>query len=342
MRTQTRRKIKLVASGRYIPKRVVPASEIDALLGLSEGSSERMSGVAKRHYADPVLESSSVMGAKAAKLALENAKLSFKDIDAVVCASGAPQQTIPCTAALIQEQLGELESGKPAFDINSTCLSFVVGLDSLSYMLDAGRYERILLISTEIASVGINYEHAESACLFGDGAVAWVVERTPTAEYSEVLYSKLETYASGADTCRIEGGGTKYHPRNNSKYSEEENKLRPLFHMDGRKVFKQASQVAPEFFARVQKESGLDLLKDIALFIPHQASKSGMEIVRRKLEIPDEKFMNILSDHGNMISASIPLALSYAVEQGRVKRGDKVMLLGTSAGFSIGCVIFEL
>ncbi len=335
------RKIKFVSSGRYLPKRVVPGSEIDRILGVSEGTSERMSGVAKRHYADPVEESSSRMAAEAAKIALKNAKLSFKDIDAVICASGTPQQTIPCTAALVQEALGELESGKPSFDINSTCLSFVTGLDTISYMIEAGRYNRVLLISSEIASVGINYEHAESACLFGDGAVAWVIEKTPAGEYSEIVYAKMETYSSGAETCKIEAGGTKYHPRHNSQYDEKTSALRALFHMDGRKVFKQASTVAPEFFARVQKETEMDLLKDIQLFIPHQASKSGMEIVRRKLEIPEDKFMNILENHGNMIAVSIPLALSYAVEQGRIKRGDKVMLLGTSAGFSIGTVIFE-
>jgi 3-oxoacyl-[acyl-carrier-protein] synthase III len=122
------------------------------------------------------------------------------------------EQSIPCTAALVQKQLGGEFSGIPSFDINSTCLSFVVGLDTLSYLVDAGRYSRVLLVASEITR-GIDWKDQESSTLFGDGAAAAIIGKTDIQEGSKIICSRLETYSQGADLSQCLGAGNRYHPR---------------------------------------------------------------------------------------------------------------------------------
>lgn len=329
------RRVKIRAMGAYLPRRIVRSAELDEKLGLAAGTLEKLSGVQTRHYASED-ETSSVMGAYACMSALEKAGLNFGDIDAVVSASGTYEQPIPCNAALIQKAMGQEESGTSCFDVNSTCLGFVVGLDVVSSMIESGRWRRVLLVSTDIASVGLPWHQLEACALFGDGAVAAVIEKTPPGETARIICSHQETYSSGSEICEITGGGTRVHPRNHDNKEDK----RFLFSMDGRKVFRQASERLPGFIEKFEQKLGFELNK-CDMVVPHQASGSAMELMRRKLGLEPEAWMNIISEYGNMIAASIPLALKLAVDQGRVKRGDRVSLIGTSAGFSIGALALE-
>ncbi len=167
------RPLRLVASGEALPQERVSAEALDVKLKLPLGWTAEHTGVLERRYAAST-DTAAALGAKAAKVALAKAQYSLADIDAVVCASGGMQQSIPCTAALILEALKGQGTGIPCFDINATCLSFVVALDTLANALVLGRYRRILLVSTEITSRHLNWQDPESCCLFGDGAVAFV------------------------------------------------------------------------------------------------------------------------------------------------------------------------
>lgn len=331
-----KKRLKIVGSGKYLPTRIVTGAELDRQMGLAEGTTERASGVAQRHYVNAE-ETNSFMGGRALMAALENAKLKFEDLDAIICGSGSIEQAIPCTSALIQKSLGKNQSGIASFDVNATCLSFVTSLDLASCLIETDRYKRIAIVSTEIASCGLDYSHLEASSLFGDGAACVIVEKTPVGESSHVRYAKMSTFSVGSETCRIEGGGTKYHP---SKGYTDEIAKKFLFQMDGRKIFKLVLETVNEFVNTTMSEAGTTL-HETKLVIPHQASASGMELVRRKLGVPHEKWMDILKDHGNMIAASIPLALHTAIENKQITRGDQVMLIGTSAGYSLGAVIFE-
>ena len=327
------RKLKIIGSGSYLPSRVVTGEEVDAVLGLSPGSSERLSGVRSRRYVSE--ETSSEMGAYALMSALERTGLRFEDLDAVICASGSTEQTLPCTSALIQRRLGKLKSGIPSFDIDATCLSFVTALDIAASLIETGRYGRIAIVSSEIASVGLNPAQHEAYSLFGDGAAAVIVERSAPGDASTVLSARMETYSEGSEHCRLEGGGSKLHPR---KFSSHELPMEKFFfQMEGRKVFRMVLELIPDFYARALSETGMKT-EDFKLIIPHQASGSGIELVRKKLGIAVANYMDILEDHGNMIAASIPLALHLAIERGRIQRGDNVLLLGTSAGLSLGAL----
>ena len=329
-----KRPLKIVSTGCYLPKKIVSGFDIDRILGLTPGQSTQMSGVKERRYVTN--ETNSIMGAYALMNALERTPYRFEDLDALICASGSIEQAIPCTAALIQRELKKSASGVPCFDINATCLSFVAALDLASSLIASNRYHRIAIVSSEIASVGLNKNQHEAYSLFGDGAACIVVEKPPQNEDSNVIHALMKTYSDGADYCKIDGGGTRIHP---SHWTPQTADLHQ-FKMDGRKVFKCVLETIPEFYANFMEQAGLTL-NALKLVIPHQASGSGMELVRRKLDIPKEKFMDILENHGNMIAASIPLALHYAIDQGRLKRGEKAVLIGTGAGLSLAALAIE-
>lgn len=327
-----RRKIKIISTGKYLPKKQVTAAELGRRIGVSSDWIEKKSGVLVRHFVDG--ETASQMGAFAAKDALHAVGLSIKDIDCIVSTSGVPEQAIPCNAALIQEQLGATNLGIPAFDINSTCLSFITGLDTISYLVEAGRYKRVLLVATEVASSGINWEDKESSTLFGDGAAAVIITQTGEND-SHIIASRIETYSKGAHLTECMGGGNKYHP---SEYGDNPDYF--LFKMDGRAVFRLSSQILPGFVERLLKPVGIEI-NDIQMVIPHQASLMAIRLLSKQLGLLPERVMVIAHNHGNAVAASVPMALHEAIVQGKIQRGDKIMLLGTSAGFSVGGIVLE-
>lgn len=328
------RQVRILSTGKYLPKNKVTAEALADRIGVSADWVEQKSGVLIRHFVAD--ETASQMGAIAARQALEDAGLSLTDIDCLVCTSGTVEQPIPCTAALIQKALGGGNSGIPAFDINSTCLSFVTGLDTLSYLVDAGRYNRVLLVATDIASVGLDWQDKESCTLFGDGAAAVIIERSAPSTSGKILCSRMETYSKGSHLSEARGGGSKLHPREHSAKTCQDF----VFSMDGRGVYRLAHQVFPGFLERLLTLRQLKMT-DMDLVIPHQASLMAMNLIRKQLAIPEAKLMTIVHNHGNTIAASIPMALHEAIHQRCIQRGSRVLLLGTSAGFSIGGLVFE-
>lgn len=327
------RNVKIIGTGKYLPNRKVYAHELDELMGVKEGWVEQKSGVAIRSFVDN--ETASEMAANAAAEAIIAAGIHKEEIDCIVSVSGTMEQPIPCNAALVQKQLGLGESSIPCFDINSTCLSFVTGFDTISYLIHSGRYKNVLLVSSEIASVGLNWKAKENAILFGDGAAAAILAKTPDNELSKVLAGHMETFSEGAHYTEIRGGGTKVHP-NNSHASESDF----LFDMNGKSIFKLSSRKIGAFMEKLLAASN-STMDEIDLVVPHQASGMAMRILRKKLGIEEAKFMDIIHNHGNTIASSIPMALHEAIVQNRIGRGNKIMLLGTSAGLSIGGIVFE-
>lgn len=327
------KKTSIKGVGLYLPSRIVTTEEIAKRLNVDPARITRASGIDSRHIVTN--ETSSYMGAEALKEALEDAELQLQDLDCIINASGVPQQAIPSTASLIQKQMNGSDTGIPCFDINSTCLSFVTAFDVANMAILTGKYKRIAIVSTEIASAGINEKVIESAVLFGDGASA-VIMAAIEGEQVGVLGSHMETYSDGSSFTEIKGGGTLIPPRAYTEHPLEDF----LFHMDGRAVFKMTLKKMDGFLTKLLNNAGI-AKQDLQMVIPHQASGSSMEIVRKKLGFSVDQFMNIIRNHGNMIAASIPAALYYAIRENRIKRGDKVMLIGTSAGLSIGGLIFE-
>jgi len=321
----------IASLGRYLPERIVPSEEVERLCGLPAGWVERKTGIKERRWASP-RETNSFMGAQAAREALEKAGVGLHDIDLILNASGTQEQAIPDGGPLIQRELGLATSGIPCFSMHATCLGFLVALDVCASLLASGRYRTILVVCSDIGSVGLNFNEAESAALIGDAAVAAVVTLPNGGQPGRVEAARLETYSEGAGLTEIRGGGSRRHP-NHPDTCPEDN----LFHMDGPKVYRIAMERLGDFLDRLRPglSKGPGTIRCV---VPHQASLPAVRSLRR-LGFPDECVVTNLERLGNCISASIPSALYDAVAWGRIRRGDEVLLLGTGAGLSLGGMI---
>ena len=322
--------LKIIGLGRYLPKRIVPNAEVEAMCGLSAGWVERHNGVQERRWVTD--ETSSFMSAEAAREALDEAKLKPEQLDLIINASGTGEQAIPDTGALIQRQLGLGGSGIPAMTIHTTCLSFVAGMDVASNFIHSGRYKKILIASADVSSCGINPKEPESATLVGDAAAAAVVTRANDGEPCMLHNAHFKTYGEGAYLTTIMGGGSRLHPRFAGHNPEDD-----LFHMDGPAVLRMVRGLAHEFLEELYPGLSKSLV-DIEVVVPHQASKVGLMMLER-FGWPRSKTMSTLEKLGNCVSASIPATLYQAVRNGDIQRGQKVLLVGTGAGLNIGGLV---
>lgn len=324
-------RIKIVSMGKYLPQNKVLSSDLDTKFSLPSGSIAKKSGLISRHFVQPH-ETTSYMGAKAALEALKNANLKLTDIDVIVSACGVGEQAIPSTATLIQKQLGLETSAIACFDINSTCLSFLSALDIMAYLIEARRYKRALIVSSDIPSAGINWQDMDTCTIFGDGAAACIIEKSDGS--SRIIGRHMETHSIGANYCKLEAGGTRIPP------SHPESVNHALFYMNGKKVFKLARRIITNTKEVIFTQAGLTN-NDIDWFVPHQASLLAMHHVRKSLNIAPEKFVDIFATHGNQMACSIPTALYSLIESHKLKRGHLIYLFGTGAGISSGGIIME-
>lgn len=326
-----KKKIKILGTGKYVPQKVL-MTDIEKKYNIPEGWTEKHSGVISKHWV--TTESIAYMGAEALKQALQNSNCSFSDLDLIISAGASFDYPIPHQAPLIKNALNQFGTTTPAISINSTCLSFVTSLDIASSLLDGKRYKKIAIISSEISSKNLNSKEFETFTLFGDGAAAAIVEYSKDKN-SYLLGADMITIESEVHQTMVRGGGAAFHPKDNP-YEEE----LYAFRMNGKALIKVTSETAKGFLQNLFKKASLHPSK-LNWIIPHQASKLGL-LVFKKLypHLWDKTFMN-LETHGNCIAASIPMALHDAIQEGKIKRGDIIMLAGTSAGFSIGGVILK-
>lgn len=322
--------LKIIGLGRYLPKRVVPNSEVEALCGLPAGWVARRNGVRERRWVTD--ETSSFMSAQAAREALDEAGLKPEQLDLILNASGTAEQAIPDTGALIQRQLGLGKSGIPSMTVHTTCLSFVAAMDVAANFLQNGRYKNILIASADVASCGINPKEPESATLVGDAAAAVVVTRPNAGDPAVIHHAHFKTYGDGAYLTAIMGGGSRFHPGFKNHKPEDD-----LFHMDGPAVLRMVRGIAAEFLEELYPGLSKSAV-DIDAIVPHQASKVGLMMLER-FGWPEDKIMKTIEMLGNCVAASIPATLYQAVRDGKIQRGNKTLLVGTGAGLSIGGLV---
>ncbi|MFN7133470.1 MAG: beta-ketoacyl-ACP synthase 3 [Myxococcales bacterium] len=325
---RTVRNVKIAGVGKDLPARVVTSAELEQRLGLEAGWIESRTGVVERRHATE--ETASQLGARAAMRALEDAGVALEEVDLLICGSGTPEQTVPSTAVLIQRALGPRAEGIPSFDVNSTCLSFVTGVDIAANFIAAGTYRNVLVVSTEVSSCGLNWDEKESCVLLGDGAAAALLTPTPEGERSCIYTAAMGTWSSGADLAKLEGGGSRFHP-NDPRTRPEQN----LFHMEGPKILKYTQKHAIPFVAEYMASLPFGIAELKAL-VPHQASLLALRIAARACGFADAQVMENIREHGNCVAASIPLVLHDSVKNGTIRRGDRILLAGTAAGVSVG------
>lgn len=274
----------------------------------------------------------------AARRALERAGLGPGDVDCVIGAVAADLQPIPCTAALLWERLAP-RTRVAAFDVNSTCTSFVTGVDVASRYLADGDYDRVLVVSGDVGSRFLDPGHAESRELLSDAAAAVVLARTDDPARG-VLTSLQRTWAEHAHDTEIRGGGTLLPARDYARHAPTDH----LFDMDGRRALHSMVRVLPgffeEFFARLQERAGIGR-QEVDLFVPHQASRA-LGLVMRRIGVPPGRYVDRVDELGNMVSASVPFVLAGCLDAGRVGRGDVVVLCGTAAGLTANALALRL
>lgn len=270
---------------------------------------------------------------EACEKALISAKIKIEDIDCIVAACAVGVQPIPCTAALVHEKIAK-GLDIPALDINTTCTSFITALDTMSYLIEAGRYENILIVAGDVSSLALNPKQKESYELFSDGAAAFIISKT--IENKGIICSAQKTWSEAAHTTEIRGGLTNFLPNNFNENTKEEY----MFDMNGKAVLALSLKKLPKMMEEFLKENEISV-EDIDMLIPHQASVA-MPVIMAKLNIPVEKYINLVSEYGNMVSASVPLTLCLALENKKIKSGDRVFLMGTAAGLTINMLYIKI
>ena len=324
----------VISSGCYLPEYSINASELDTKLGLAAGSCAGRYCVETRHYASKH-ESALYMGSKSAQAALQSAGMSLSDIDLLICASGTNHQALPYNAAGIVREIGQ-RCEIASMDINSSCLSFLSALEVSQALLAVGRYKRILIVSSEIASVGIDGSNPEIASMFGDGSAAFVLEAKSDAAG---LYSSLfRTFPQGYKYCQIRSGGSNLHPSHCSDLRVSEG---AYFEMQGRELYRLVAELSPAFIEEGLQGAGL-AKSDIDFIVPHQASGLGLKHLTKRLGFPKEKVVNIFARVGNQIAASLPTALHELLSSRSNLEGKQLMLMGSGAGLTLGFGVLSL
>lgn len=275
------------------------------------------------------------MLAAAADRALASAGLAPDDVDCVIAACAAGVQPIPCTAALLLERVAP-GARAAAFDVNSTCTSFITALDIASRYLEAGDYERILLVSGDVGTRFLDPERRESFELFSDAAAAVVLTRGTDADGPGVLASLQQTWPEHAHDTELRGG-LSLHP---AQHYADGDRADYLFHMDGRRALLGMLAVLPGFFARFFDRAGITL-DDVDRVVPHQASPA-LGLAMRRLGIAPGRYVDAVGEYGNMVSASVPYTLIRCLEDGRLRRGDTALLCGTAAGLTANALALRL
>jgi 3-oxoacyl-[acyl-carrier-protein] synthase-3 len=321
--------VRIAALGIYLPPNIVSSAELEERWGMPAGRLLRVTGVEQRRY--ETAKTTAEMAASAGRNALLDAGLELAAIDTIIGASAIPQQVLPCTAALIQRELGE-PGGAFCFDVNATCLSFLAALHVSALLVCSGEAERILICSSEKTSRSLNPAEWESAGLFGDAAAAAIVTRTPPGVASAIEGCRFETYGSGAHLTTVLGGGTFRHP-NDPHTSQQDN----LFHMDGPGILRFAAENLDRFVPTFLEDAGRKP-GDYDFVVPHQASRAGLRFLTARYGFREEQVVRNIAVRGNCVAASIPLALAEAVAAGQIRRGHRVLLTGSAAGFSLGAV----
>lgn len=273
---------------------------------------------------------------EAAKKALVSGNFKLSDLDLIVVCSAVPLQFIPCGASIFQHEmckiLGE-ETMIPSFDINSTCSSFLTALDTVSYFLESGRYQRVLVVACDTGSLALNENQRESYELFSDAAVATIIESTN--EEKGILAAHMLTDPRGISATQIRGGGSLMPPYLYTKDTHEDY----LFDMNGPQTLRITKKAIDIFIPQLLKKTSLTT-DDFDFIIPHQASLA-LKLIVKHLKLNPEKTLDLVRDYGNMVTASVPFGLQYAIEHKLVKEGDTILLLGTAAGISINGIILK-
>lgn len=316
--------------GMAVPEKILTNDDLSKMVETNDEWIQSRTGIRERRIAGEG-ESSASLAVEASLRALKVANLKPTELDLVIVSSSSPEHIFPATASLVQDRIGATKAG--AFDLSAACTGFIFAMNMGAQSIRSGAIKNVLVIGTETLSRFVDWTDRNTCILFGDGAGAFVLQadERPGGVLSAVMHSD----GSGGDLLSVPAGG--------SKLPTSAATIRDGLHfiqMDGKGVFRFATRVMARATKETLEKAGL-ALEDVDLIIPHQANMRIIEAAARGLKLPMEKFMVNLDRYGNTSTASIPIAAVEAFESGRMKAGDKVVLVGFGAGLTWGALAAE-
>ncbi|MDX1666552.1 MAG: beta-ketoacyl-ACP synthase III [Saprospiraceae bacterium] len=343
---------KIGGIGYYVPEKVVTNKDLEKVMDTSDEWIRERTGIEKRRYGKKHEQTTTTMGARAAEIAIERAGIDKEDIDFIIFATLSPDYYFPGCGVLLQRELGITNTEIGALDIRNQCSGFVYGLSVADQFVKTGMYKNVLLVGSEMHSMGLDFstEGRNVTVIFGDGAGAVVVQPTEQEDQG-ILTTHLHSDGTYAEKLAFINPGSHggYHFQkmgeevdfgfSDAEYGEiflnehmlENDQIYP--NMEGQFVFKMAVKKFPEVIMEALNKVGLTP-SDIDMMIPHQANLRISQFVQRVLKLRDDQVWNNIQKYGNTTAASVPIALCEAVEKGAVKAGDLVCLAAFGSGFT--------
>lgn len=317
---------RIAGIGSFLPEKVLTNKDLEGMMETSDEWIRERTGIKRRHIAGDD-ETTASISVKAARRAMEMAGVTADDLDLIVVGTCTPDKVIPAAACIVQRELGA--KGCPALDVNAACSGFVYGLDFANRYIQTGGAKKALVIGAETLSRITNWEDRATAVLFGDGAGAAVVE---ASDEPGILATHIHANGEFEDLLQTTGGVSLGFDASCDRDR--------FITMQGNAVFKRAVAT----FDSMARETVADLdghLDDIDWFIPHQANMRIIKAAAKKLGMPMERVITTVDEHANTSAASIPLALDKAVREGRIKRGDTLLMAAFGAGFTWGSAMLK-
>lgn len=319
----TERYGRITGWGMYVPDRVLTNHDLEQMVDTNDEWIVSRTGIRERRITGPG-ETTSTMAVEASQQALERAGVAPKELDLIIVATSSPDYLTPPVSSMVQDQLDAEKAA--AFTLGAGCTGFVYALVTANQFIQTGMYDKVLVIGVENLSMAVDWTDRGTCVLFGDGAGAVVVEAS--TQPTGILSAELGSQGKDWDALIFPGGGSA-RPFSEETLANKEQYLR----MDGRRVFKFATRVMTDSTRRVVRQSGI-AWDDIKLVIPHQANARIIDLAVRRLKIDPAKVVVNLDRYGNTSAASIPLALCEAIDQGRLKSGDHIVMVGFGAGLT--------
>ena len=316
--------------GHYVPSRVVTNAELEPMMNTSDAWIQERTGIRERRWFEEGKDTTANMGANAARKALEMAGLQPDDVQMIVFATLSPDYFFPGSGVLMQRELG-IKNNCPALDVRNQCSGFVYALSVADQFIRTGMYDTVLVVGSEIHSSGLDKtpEGRGVSVIFGDGAGA-VVLRPSTTEGQGILSTHLHAQGEYAEELIVKEPGS--NRENRVQYIlDNPQDLYP--YMNGQNVFKHAVVRFPQVIKEALDQNGMQA-SDIDMLIPHQANLRITQYVQQKMGLTDDKIFSNIQRYGNTTAASVPIALSEAVQEGKIKRGDLVCLAAFGSGFT--------
>ncbi|MCP1183528.1 beta-ketoacyl-ACP synthase III [Paenibacillus sp. 1781tsa1] len=322
------RPVGVIGTGKYVPEKILTNSDLEKMVDTNDEWIVSRTGIKERHIAAPD-QATSDLAYEAALKALESAGMTGSDLDLIIVATITPDSSFPSTACILQDKLGA--KGAAAFDLSAACSGFVYGLASATSFIQSGMYNNALVIGADCLSRITDYTDRNTCVLFGDGAGAVVVGEVPEGRGFKAF--DLGAEGAGGSLLQMEGGGSRLP----ASAETVENKKHYIY-MNGREVFKFAVRVMGTATIEVLRKAGMERT-DVDLFVPHQANIRIIQSAMQRLELPEEKVVVNVDKYANTSAASIPLALVEAAEEGRMKAGDTVLMVGFGGGLTWGASV---